>query len=183
MEKKKSNQNIILSESLKSYFFEQLRELNKQSLCPVPEEAIYYSSEVLERCAFSKEFFHFEDGKPREKVLGVELLQAGSYSLEKKKRVYKDVGDTALVMTGYFSKSISEKILSNDYYIRLGQTAYEKLNGAQPRCFDIPSFYKVMATSFENLAQMMSIIMRRSEDNQEIPYLLSLDHQQGKKVS
>ncbi|MEX1100062.1 MAG: hypothetical protein WEB87_06530, partial [Bacteriovoracaceae bacterium] len=135
---------IILSESLKSYFYKQLRDLNQKSLCPVPEETIYYSSEVLEKYTFSTEYFVFEDGKAKEKVLGMELLQAGSYSKEKKKRVYKDIGDTALVLTGYFSKSIGDKLLSSDYYARIGQMAYEKLDAAQPRCFDIPSFYKVM---------------------------------------
>lgn len=183
MEKKKSETDIVLSESLKFYFYEQLRDLNKNSLCPVPEETIYYSSEVLEKCAFSQEFFNFEGGKAREKVLGMELLQASAYSPEKKKRAYKDIGDTALVMTGYFSKSINDKILGSDYYVRLGQMAYEKLDVAQPKCFDVPSFYKVMATCFENLAQMMSVIMQRSEGNQEIPYLLSLGGECDKKVS
>ncbi|MCO4756032.1 MAG: hypothetical protein KC478_16240, partial [Bacteriovoracaceae bacterium] len=39
-------------------------------------------------------------------------------------------------------------------------------------CFDIPSFYKIMATCFGNLAQMMSIVMDANESNQDTPYLL-----------
>ncbi|MCO4756258.1 MAG: hypothetical protein KC478_17380, partial [Bacteriovoracaceae bacterium] len=136
MNKESGKQQIILSESLKSYFFQQLRSINSKSLCPVPEETIYYSSEILESCAFSDQFYNFEDGKAKSKVLGVQLLEASSYTLEKKKRAYKDIGDTALVMTGYFSKSINDKILGSDYYIRLGQMAYEKLDAAQPACFD-----------------------------------------------
>lgn len=183
MEKKNSKTEIILSESLKSYFFDQLRELNRKSLCPVPEETIYYSSEVLERCAFSQEFFRFEDGKVRHKILGLELLEASQYSLEKKRRTYKDIGDTALVMTGYFSKSMNDKILSSDYYMRLGQLAYQRLDNEQPRLFDIPCFYKVMATCFESLAQMMSVIMSNVEGNQEIPYLLGVSELDDRKVS
>ena len=172
MNKESGKNQIILSESLKSYFFQQLRDLNCRSLCPVPEETIYYTSEVLEGCAFSSQFFNFEDGKAKSKILGMKLLEASALSGEVKKRTYKEIGDTALVMTGYFSKSINDKILGNDYYLRIGQMAYEKLNSAQPSCFDIPSFYKIMATCFENLAQMMSIIMDTNESNQATPYLL-----------
>lgn len=183
MEKKNSKSEIILSESLKSYFYEQLRELNQKSLCPVPEETIYYSSEVMENCAFSQKFFSFENGKARQKILGMELLQAGLYPKEKQKRVYKDIADTALVMTGYFSKSMNDKLVSADYYIQLGQMAYEKLNSAQPKCFDIPSFYKVMSTCFENIAQMMSLVMTENEGRNELPYLLGVHNANQKKVS
>lgn len=171
----KNKNEIILSASLKSYFFKQLRELNKNSLCPVPEETIYYSSEVLEQYSCSTDYFDFEDGKPKEKILGMQLLEAENFSKEKKKRVYKDVGDTALILTGYFSKSINDKIVSSSYYTRLGQTAYEKLNNAQPNCFDIPSFYKIMATCFENISQMLSILVEKNESQREESYLLKQD--------
>lgn len=184
MEKKKSHPEIIYSESLKVFFFEQLRELNKQTICPIPEELIYYSSEVLEHSALSSHFYSFEEGKAKKKALGMELLKAESYSLEKKKRAYKDIGDTALVMAGYFCKSFNDKILGSSYYVRLGELAYQKLDGAQSRCFDIPCFYKAMATSFEKITGLMSVVMERSEGNQKIPYLLNLDGMgQEKKVS
>lgn len=164
--------HIILSESLKSYFFKQLKDINQKSLCPVPEETIYYSSEVLEKCAFSTSLFSFEDGRVKHKILGKKLLEASNGSPEARKRTYKEVGDTALIMSGYFSRSINGKILGQDYYYRLGQMAYEKLNLSQPACFDIPSFYKIMSTCFENLASMMAIVMDLNESNQDSPYLL-----------
>ena len=164
--------HIILSESLKSYFFKQLKEINQKSLCPVPEETIYYSSEVLENCAFSSSLFNFEDGRVKHKILGKKLLEASACSSETKKRTYKEVGDTALIMSGYFSRSINDKILGHDYYYRLGQMAYEKLNASQPACFDIPSFYKIMSTCFENLASMMAIVMDLNASNQDTLYLL-----------
>ena len=183
MEKKSKtpSSDIILSESLKSYFFDQLQEVNKKAICPVPEETLFYSSEVLETCAFSEKFFNIEDGKVKEKVLGLELLKASHYSPEKRRRAYKEIADTALVMTGYFSKSISERIVSAQYYSEIGQTAYLKLDDVQSRCFDVPSFFKVMSTCFENLAEMMSVVMTKNESAQETPYLLNEDF--SKKVS
>ena len=76
-------------------------------------------------------------------------------------------------MTGYFSKSISEKIVSARYYSEIGQVAYLKLDDVQSRCFDVPSFFKVMSTCFGNLSEMMSVVMTKSESAQEAPYLLN----------
>ena len=49
--------SIITVPDLRSFFFQSLDELNNRSLCPVPQEAIFYSSTVLDRLALSASFF------------------------------------------------------------------------------------------------------------------------------
>jgi hypothetical protein len=157
---------IILSTNLKGFFFEGLSELNKKSLCPIPESIIYYSSDVLDKFALSEAFFETSDGKVREKILGTKLLEATQFSREEQRKVYKEVGDMSLLVCGYFSESVNKKIVDTQYYAQLGKMAYSHLNNVSPTFFDIPSFYGMVATCFESLTALMSIMA--TKDRKEV---------------
>lgn len=152
-----ANNSIIVGESLRGYFYQSLSEINKKSLCPVPEETIYYSSEVLFNYSTSENLFDVSDGQVREKILGMKLLEASKLNSDQRKREYKEIADTALFLTGYFSKSIDTKLFDSRYYVQIGRTAYENMNTLSPRCYDIPSFYRMMSTCFESLTRIMTI--------------------------
>lgn len=149
---------IILSSNLKGFFFEGLSELNKKSLCPVPESIIYYSSDVLDKFALSQDFFETSDGKVREKILGMKLLEAAQLNREEQKKIYKEVGDMSLMVCGYFAESVNKKLVDTHYYAQLGKMAYSHLNNVTPKFFDIPHFYGMVATCFESLTTLMTLL-------------------------
>lgn len=149
---------IILTTNLKGFFFEGLSELNKKSICPVPESIIYYSSDVLDKFALSEDFFETTDGKVREKILGMKLLEASLHTREEQKKIYKEVGDMSLMVCGYFSESVNKKIVDTQYYAQLGKMAYSHLNNVTPRFLDIPHFYGMVATCFESLTTLMTLL-------------------------
>lgn len=153
---------IILSTNLKGFFFEGLSEINKKSLCPVPESIIYYSSDVLDKFALSQDFFETSEGKVREKILGMKLLEATQYNRDEQKKIYKEVGDMSLLVCGYFSESVNKKIVDKDYYAQLGKMAYSHLNNVSPTFLDIPCFYGMVATCFESMTTLMSILASKS---------------------
>lgn len=158
---------IILSTNLKGFFFDGLSELNKKSLCPIPESVIYYSSDVLDKFALSEDFFEVSDGKVREKILGMKLLEATQFTREEQKRVYKEVGDMSLLVCGYFSESVNKKIVDTQYYSQLGRMAYSHLNNVIPSFLDIPSFYGMVATCFESLTTLMTIMATKDRNGIE----------------
>ncbi len=151
-----TSSSIVTVESLKSFFFKELEKLNQTSLCPVPNEALFYSSGVLEKFCVSDAYFDVNEGKVREKILGQELLKAPSYAVDNQKRIYRDIGDTALFLCGFFNQSLNSKLVDQSYYIKIGQTAYRRLNSVVPSCFDVPSFYNLLAESFETLIFLLS---------------------------
>ena len=158
---------IILSGNLQGFFFDGLSELNKKSLCPIPESIIYYSSDVLDKFALSEDFFETSDGKVREKILGMKLLEASSLSSQEQKKIYKDIGDTSLMICGYFSESINKKIVDIQYYSKIGRMAYSHLNNVTPRFLDIPHFYGMVATCFGSLTTLMTILASRGKNSEE----------------
>src|SRR3954470_8634658 len=110
-----STKKIILASNLKGFFFDGLSELNKKSLCPVPESFIFYSSDVLDKFALSQDFFETTDGKVREKILGLKLLEAAQYPREEQRRIYKEVADMSLMLCGYFAESTHKKLVDTQY--------------------------------------------------------------------
>jgi hypothetical protein len=156
---------IILKTSLKGYFFEGLVELNKKSLCPLPESVIFYSSDVLDKFLLSQDFFEVSDGRVREKILGIKLLEATQLNKEDQKRVFREVGDMSLMICGYFAESINKKIVDLHYYAKLGKMAYAQLNQISPSFLDIPSFYGIVATSFEPMTSLISMLASGSRNH------------------
>jgi hypothetical protein len=167
MHKSDDAKKIILSANLQGYFFEGLVELNKKSLCPVPESVIYYSSDVLDKFALSQDFFEVSEGKVREKILGMKLLEATQLPREEQKKVYKEVGDMSLMVCGYFAESVNKKMVDTQYYAQLGKMAYGHLNNVIPSFLDIPSFYTMVATCFESLTTLMSIHANKNRFGQD----------------
>ena len=108
----------------------------------------------------SKRYFEISDGKFREKILGVKLMESTSYPFEQQKRALQDVGDTSLLLCGYFFESINKKIVDVGYYRRLGQTAYKRLNSIVPDVYDIPSFYSLLSNAFDDIVTMISVIAK-----------------------
>ncbi|MBY0516598.1 MAG: hypothetical protein K2P81_06815 [Bacteriovoracaceae bacterium] len=158
-----SDLKLVLAKDLKSYFFQNLNELNNKSLCPVPQETIFYSSVVLDRFALSASYFDLNEGRVREKILGMKLLEAGQLSSEAQKRTYQEVGDMALMICGYFSESVNKKIVDLSYYAQIGKTAYGRLNNYDSRFLDVPDFYQIFASSFENVTTLINILAAKTK--------------------
>lgn len=151
--------DIQTFKDLRGFFYEGLSGLNKKSLSPVSEEIVVYSSSVLESYLLRPNLY--------QEPLGLNLLRAELLEQEKQKQVYKDIADTTLVLVGYFSQSINSKIISYDYYVKIGQMAYKKMDNVYPDYLDIPGFYKMLSNSFEGLTTLMRIF---SQQNTQDPF-------------
>jgi hypothetical protein len=157
MSQNKLSLDIETFKDLKSYFYHSLFKLNNKSLSPVPNEALLYSCDALERLTLTTEFFDVkENGKLTDKVLGLKILKAEGLESEQKKKIYKDVADTALVLVGYFSSSINNKLVDRNYYIKIGKMAYRKMDPYYPDYLDVPGFYKQLSHCFEGLTYLLN---------------------------
>jgi hypothetical protein len=149
-----------------------LQEFNKKSLNPLPNETIFYSSMVMDSYGDSAKFFEQVDGKAREKILGIKLLEASQLPKEKQKAVFRDVAETSLLICGYFSDSLNKKITDVKYYHDLGRIAYSRLNNITPEAYDVPSFYKVMANSFSGITLLMNLVANKYSSDRDMPWLI-----------
>lgn len=154
--------DFVLESSLQSYFYDQLQSFNKRSTEPLPNETIYYSSLVMDKFGDSGNYFEVIEGKVRDKILGIKLLEASHMPREEKKRTLKDIGDTALLICGFFSESLNKKILDTKYYQDLGQRAYSHLDTEVPSAYDVPSFFNLLSVRFDQLATVMNLVSEKT---------------------
>jgi hypothetical protein len=68
----------------------------------------------------------FLKSPPDDEPLALKLAQAVS-SPDERIRQLKDVGDTSLYVSGFFSDSLQRKLVDVDYYIQMGGAAYMEL--------------------------------------------------------
>ena len=151
--------------SLQGYFFEELKKVNDKSSRPLPQKAIAYSSWVMSNLGESKKYFDTTEGKVREKVLGVRLMESSKMPIERKKRALWDIGDTSLLLCGYFFKSMNNKIVDIGYYRELGKTAYRRLDTIIPEMYDTISFFEMLADFFDDITAIISIVANKLGKN------------------
>lgn len=166
------NNHIINESSLQVYFYDVLQEFNKKSLRPLSNEMIFYSSYVMDQFGESVNFFELEEGKVKEKTLGLKLLQAQHLSREKRKTQLKDVADMSLLVCGFFSDSLNRKIVDVKYYQEIGVRAYLQLNNLEPKVLNIKSFYTTFARHFNEITNLMSIVSGHSRGDKDSPWLI-----------
>ena len=121
------NIDLSLESSLQVYFFDRLSELNQKMAPPLTPEMIYYSAKIMDKFGDPQKLFEKREGRVSQKILGTKLLEANNLEPIKRKRVLKDIGDTALFMTGYFTDNLNRKIVDVSYYQELGKVAYKNV--------------------------------------------------------
>lgn len=168
---------LVLDGNLQAFFFDHLQEFNKRSLTPLPTETIFYSSLVMDNFGDSSKFFDQINGKAREKILGIKLLESSQYPLQMQKNALKEIAEMSLLICGYFYDSLNKKIIDVKYYEDVGKIAYHKLDSFSPTAFDIPSFYKKMSASFADVTLLMSLVSKKysADSDPAMPWLILKD--------
>ncbi len=172
---KEGENSLILESSLQSYFYTELQEVNKKMSGQLPNETIFYSSLVMDKFGDAEKYYEIVEGKMREKTLGIMLLESAQLEGVKKKNKLKDVGDTALLICGFFSESMNRKITNLDYYREIGQSAYYQLDSIIPTFYDVPLFYQNLSNHFLQLTNVMGLVAQKTmahNDLVESSYLI-----------
>lgn len=175
MSKVNNSNSVILESSLQTFFFDELERINKKFESPISKEKIFYSSLVMDRFSLSDQLFEVVDGRKRDKVLGVKLLESSQLSGRKKKELISDVAETSLFICGYFSDSVKDKLVDLSYYREVGQSAYRMLNTIVPSFYEIDSFYYSVSKNFDVLANLMSLVQKKTSTHfdSEMTYLIT----------
>lgn len=156
-----NEQELILETSLQTFFFDELTQINQKSSRPLPQETVHYSSIVLDQYGESGKYFETIEGKVRDKVLGIKLLESSHLPRVKQVRALRDIGDTALFLCGFFSDSLNSKIIDTSYYQQIGSSAYRKLNYLVPEVYEKQSFYEQLSKSFSGVTMLMNIVAEK----------------------
>lgn len=88
--------------------------------------------------------------------LTLKLVQAGAAEPEERTRLLKEIGDTALYRCGFFAESLARRLVSVEYYIGLGGSAYAQLARAGRSVSALfQSVYGELAERFPALVEVL----------------------------
>jgi hypothetical protein len=165
--------SLTLENNLQVFFFDLLQSINKKSLSPLPNEIIFYASNVMDKFGTTEQYFEESEGKIKEKVLGLKLMESTLLPKNKQKLIVKDIGETALQLCGYFPDSLNKKIIDTKYYHDIGVMAYSRLNSFEPNAYNTPQFFLKFAKNFNQVTTLMSLVSEKQATDPEVFFLMT----------
>jgi hypothetical protein len=106
------------TETLDSFFFERLGEALKEHRVSPAAETEHYLVRLLS---------DYATRRVDEQPLALKLLAAEEAAPAERRRQLREVGDTSLFVSGFWSDSFARRIVDVEYYIGLGGSAYGRL--------------------------------------------------------
>ena len=145
---------MMIQEQFKSLLNESLSRMSLQVSLSVQE----YLEKLLIFYVDSEHLFevHSQSGKRTLKPLAEIYLKAQNAPLSERLFCLKRIGDQSLYLRGFFKKALQKKIVNLDYYINIGQGAYDCL--AQ---YHREETFKELSHSFEDIVDVLSYMSSR----------------------
>lgn len=111
-------ENLSTAENLFDFFHEQVDTVVANRQVPVGRESVYYITNLLVERSRSQ---------PEPKKLVDLHLEAREADQAGAVRAYRQLGDEALYVSGFFRESVERGIVSVSYYQDMGAAAYDTL--------------------------------------------------------
>jgi hypothetical protein len=111
----------LLQRNLTEFFRDLLQSAMHSQEVRSSEDTEFYLVKLLEGFAHAPQDWF-------DRPLGLEYLESFHSPLAHRYGKLKRVGDTALFVSGLFMESLHRQLVSSDYYMQLGRTAYSHLS-------------------------------------------------------
>lgn len=123
----RGNEPTLYFGDLKGFFVEKLSEVANQQEPQISSTAIDYVAEVLMHFLDAAKLFEQEGVKVP--VLADMLAEAMEADFYRRISILRQMGDTSLLVSGYFPEALSRRSINLNYYKQMGEIAYSHLSG------------------------------------------------------
>src|SRR3954462_10051296 len=108
-----------------------------------------------------------------EAPLALKMLAAIEAEPRERRAQLREVGDTSLYVSGFWSESLDEKPVDVDYYIEMGGSAYGELARGGPGWTRDPfgDVFGELAAKFQRFVEVLATVSRRTNrcaSNQDV---------------
>jgi hypothetical protein len=103
----------------------------------------------------------FTRGRISDEPLVLQLVGDPGAEPAERVRQLKQVGDTSLYVSGFFTESLGRKLVDADYYIGLGSRAYAELAGRLGGA--LTTVYAELAEKFPRFVDVLAEVRRRCD--------------------
>jgi len=152
------NSSLELMVSPKEFFREKVTNAIERQNIEIDDDIEFYIVNLL--CDYidpTKSGFNPENGDPFETPLAIQLKNALEAPPEKRIKIFKNMGDTSLYISGYFQDFFNRKIYDVDYFITLGSSAYGNIAELMRDKDDsFAKTYSMLARLFNELVEIVA---------------------------
>jgi hypothetical protein len=103
----------------------------------------------------------FATARISDEPLAIKLAGAREAEPGERVRQLKEIGDTSLYVSGFFTESLGRKLIDADYYIGLGARAYSELAGRLGG--SLTEVYGELAAKFPRFVDVLTEVRRRCD--------------------
>lgn len=163
---------VIITGNLKTYFRGEIEEASQDLGLRLNEFTEHYLVDLLDGFAGN-----IKGPKPGD-ALALLYAQALEAPPAEQIRIFRQLGDMALYMAGFFEAFIQQSMVDMDYYIAMGGNAYgnvSELVGHSRKGKDFAKLYQQLAGRFSQLVDLLNEVADKArEKNASDRDLLSL---------
>lgn len=141
--------------SLGEFFRETVREAVDHQKLQISETTEFYLVNLLREFVKSEEALH-------EEPLAILYCRATQANYVLKVNLLKKLGDGALYMAGFFPESFARQLVDSDYYIRMGETAYDNLSNLCVRKQAVSDIFSDLARRFATYVDILAEVSEKS---------------------
>lgn len=166
--------NLVLDSN--SYFREMVDNAFAERKLKTYPQVKSYLVDVLKHYLVVENLYDEQDasGKKTRKTLAEMLLTANQAGTKLRFEKLKNLGDSSLYISGFFSDSFQRKIIDVDYYVDIGRMAYDSLSSdVEEDTF--ARLYKEISNQFLSLVDVLSLISQKAKITDEENILRMMD--------
>jgi hypothetical protein len=156
----------LTRKNLYDYFSDNVSRVNAQRQLELSMNAIRYLSAMLVELSKTEKVFPWN-----EPTTLTELhCQAGVADPRKALHLYRQLGDHALYISGFFSESLERKVVGVEYYANMGGSAYHRAAGLTSLAGELVALSQIFDELSQRFRECVGILSEVSEmDRQDSP--------------
>jgi hypothetical protein len=152
-------ERILFGKSAHEYFRDLVAETLTRRRLKVREITEFYLVNLLAEFLDSEKLFvTHPDGSVEAEPLAFILLRSLRGTREQRFQGLKRLGDTSLFVSGFFGDSLSRSLVDIDYYIAMGERAYDALKDTARGPAKLDDLYGELSQKFGNFVDIFAEI-------------------------
>jgi hypothetical protein len=146
---------MLLSGDIRGFFREAMTDAMRHTGVRLTDHAQVYVVHLM--AEFSRAERAFAGADPGERpALAIMMSRAADAEPDEALRIYKHLGDSSLVLSGYFPESIEKELVSRDYYAAMGENAYSSVAAlCRPQAALSSVLFEELAERFRDLVELL----------------------------
>lgn len=148
--------HVVEGNRLQEYLRDEVRSGLLHRQLQLGENTEFYIVNLLLNFERSDHLFIRQQEHLEEEPLAVMLARALNGDTATQVRELKRLGDVALYCVGLFAEHIEKRLVSVDYYIDMGSSAYSMLSNQLIREKVFADIYKELADKFSDITKILS---------------------------